>query len=127
MCPDQTDRKTDKEQTCRREDAAATVDFGLGFVPIRSYNENDIIPVLIGQQEGGGRWTAAGSVGESMKEYEETKGNLKCLSVKNQSYDPASGGVFDLKPARVFDVPPQNFFLFSETYSTLFFPSPFSF
>lgn len=50
-----TDRQTDKEQTCRQEDAAATVDFGLGFLPIRSYKENDIIPVLIGQQESGGR------------------------------------------------------------------------
>lgn len=71
-----TDRQTDKEQTCRQENAAATVDFGLGFLPIRSYKENDIIPVLIGQQEGGGRRGAAGCVGESVKEYEETKGNV---------------------------------------------------
>lgn len=55
-----TDRQTDKEQTCRQEDAVATVDFGLGFLLIRSYKENDIIPVLIGQQEGGGRRIAAG-------------------------------------------------------------------
>lgn len=47
----QTDRLTDKEQTCRQEDAA-TVDLGLIFLPIRSYKKNDIIPVLIGQQEG---------------------------------------------------------------------------
>ncbi|KAM7396368.1 hypothetical protein PAMP_019413 [Pampus punctatissimus] len=46
----QTDTPTDKEQTCRQEDAA-TVDFGLCFLPIQSYKENDIIPVLIGQQE----------------------------------------------------------------------------
>ncbi|KAM7414133.1 hypothetical protein PAMA_019109 [Pampus argenteus] len=46
----QTDTRTDKEQTCRQEDAA-TVDFGLCFLPIQSYKENDIIPVLIGQQE----------------------------------------------------------------------------
>lgn len=76
MFPDQTDIQTDKEQTCRQEDAAATVDFGLGFVPIRSYNENDIIPVLIEQQEDRGRWRTAGCAGESMKEYEKTKGNI---------------------------------------------------
>lgn len=64
-----TDRQTDKEQTYRREDAAATVDLRLGFLPIRSYEENDIIPVLIGHKEGGGRQRAAGCVGESMKEY----------------------------------------------------------
>lgn len=75
MCPDRTDRQTDKEQTCRQEDAAATVDFGLCFLPIRSYKKSDIIPVLIGQQEGGGRRRTEGCVGESMKEYEETKGN----------------------------------------------------
>lgn len=71
-----TDGQTDKDQTCRQEDAAATVDFGFGFLPIRSYKENDIIPVLIGQQEGRGRQRAAGCVGGSMKEYEETKGNV---------------------------------------------------
>lgn len=76
MCPDRTDRQTDKEQTCRQEDAAAaTVDFGLCFRPIRSYKKNDIIPVLIGQQEGGGRLRTAGCVGESMEEYKETKAN----------------------------------------------------
>lgn len=47
------DRRTDKEQTSRPEDAAA-VDFGFDFIPIRSYKENYIIPVWIGQQEGGG-------------------------------------------------------------------------
>lgn len=72
-----SDGQTDKDQTCRQEDAAATVDFGFSFLPIRSYKENDIIPVLIGQQEGRGRQRAAGCVGESMKEYEETKGNVR--------------------------------------------------
>lgn len=71
-----TDGQTDKDQTRRQEDAAATVDFGFGFLPIRSYKENDIIPVLIGQQEGRGRQRAAGCVGGSMKEFEETKGNV---------------------------------------------------
>lgn len=70
--PDQTHRQTDKltdeEQTRRQEDAAATVDLGLGFLPIRSYKENDIIPVLIGRQEGGGRRRAVGRAGDSVKE-----------------------------------------------------------
>ncbi len=71
-----TDRQTDKEQTCRQEDAAATVDFGLGFLLIRRYKENDIIPVLTGQQESGGRWGAVRCVGESMEEFEDTKGKV---------------------------------------------------
>ncbi|CAB1423445.1 unnamed protein product [Pleuronectes platessa] len=65
-----TDGPTDKEQTCRQEDAAATVDFGLGFVPIRSHNEDEIMAVLIGQQEGAGRWRAA-----CRQEYEGVRGN----------------------------------------------------
>jgi len=50
-------------QKCRQEDAAATVDLGLGFLPIRSYKEYDIIPVLIGQQEGTGKQEASGVCG----------------------------------------------------------------
>lgn len=62
-----TDGQTDKEQTYRQEDAAATVDSGLGFLPIRSHEENDIIPGLIGHKKGGGRRRAAGCAGK--KEY----------------------------------------------------------
>lgn len=60
-----TDRQKDRLTRNRRADRrmlAATVDSGLALVPIRRYNENDIIPVLIVQQEGGGRWRAAGGV-----------------------------------------------------------------
>lgn len=38
-----TDRQSDKDQTCRQEDAVATVD----FLPIRCNKENDIIPVWV--------------------------------------------------------------------------------
>lgn len=48
------------------------------FLPIRSYKEDDIIPVLIGQQEGGGRRRAAGTVVENMKENDENKRKCKC-------------------------------------------------
>lgn len=100
-----TDGQTDKDQACRQEDAAATVDFGFGFLPIRSCKENDIIPVLIGQQEGRGRQRAVGCVGESMKEHDETKGNVRA--------DQRGGAVTTIPvevclasgPAGGFDVP----------------------
>lgn len=54
----QTDRLT-RNRHGRQEDAAAaaaaTVDFVGSCLPIRSYKESDIIPVLTGQQEDGGR------------------------------------------------------------------------
>lgn len=60
------------------------MDFGFGFLPIRSYKGNDIIPVSIGQQEGRGRQRAAGCVGGNMKEFEETKGNV-CVDQRGDS------------------------------------------
>lgn len=54
-----------------------TVDFGLGCLPIRSYKESDIIPVFdrtIGRLGGGSETEEC--VGESMKQYEETEGNV---------------------------------------------------
>lgn len=74
----QTDCQTDKEQTRRQEDTAATVDLGLGFLPIRTCMENDFIPVLIGQQEDGGRRRAAGRVGDSVTECVDTKREHQC-------------------------------------------------
>lgn len=68
MRPDQTDRQG---QTHRQEDAAATVDLGLGFLPIRSCKESDIIPVLIEQQEGGGRWRPTECMADSLWTQEE--------------------------------------------------------
>lgn len=117
-----TDRPTDKEQTCGQEDAAATVDFGLGFVPIRSDNGDEIIAVLIGQQEGAGRWRAAGHAGRSMKECGDTEGNL--------SVDQRRGRAVIMQ-VEVALMCPTGFFLiffnFQITYSTYFFPTLFFF
>lgn len=87
------------------------------FLPIRSHKENDIIPVLTGQQEGGGRGVVC--VRESMKEYEKTKGNTSV----DQSYDYASGGVFDHRSARDFDVPHRNVYVQKHIFPTFLFSS----
>lgn len=50
------------------------------FLLIRSHKESDIIPVLLGQQEGRGRQRAAGCVGERMKKYEGNKRKHACCS-----------------------------------------------
>lgn len=88
MCPDQThgqtDCQTDKEQTRRQEDTAATVDLGLGFLPIRSYKENDFIPVLIGRQEDGGRRRAAGRAGDGVEKCARTKGKQSLQSAEGR-------------------------------------------
>lgn len=52
------------DQTCRQKDAAATVDLGFGFIPKpKNCKRNDIIPVLISQQEDGGRLESARCAG----------------------------------------------------------------
>lgn len=53
------------------------------FLPIRCCEENDIIPVLIGQQEGRGRQRAAGYVGESVEESGRTK--EACVLVREEA------------------------------------------
>lgn len=53
------------------------------FLPIRCYKENDIIPVLIGQQEDRGRQRAAGYVGESLEEFEGT--DEACLLIREEA------------------------------------------
>lgn len=110
-----TDGETDKDQTCRQEDAAATVDFGFGFLPIRSYTENDIIPVSIGQQEGRGRQRAAGCVGESTKENGETKGNVRADHRGSRAVTMPVGACLTLDPrealmcsAEMFDFLPES-------------------
>lgn len=65
MCPDQTHRRDRLTRTRHADRRMLPLLWTLDsvFLPIRSCKENDIIPVLIGQQEGRGRQRAVGGGG----------------------------------------------------------------